>query len=142
MCLMCENGGDTSAFMDAVAQKVAQFGVTYVPVADAGFIYTVGMTGLGLPELYVDERSGVPLCGDHRQSTEGMHAFLEPIVDWARHVGAVSVFSRLRASDYIDEPMPYEVGFETMDPTPLAAARVLYDGQITALRPVRMLARA
>lgn len=142
MCVMCENGDDRTAFMEQVATQVAEHGVTYIPIEDGRFIYTVGMTGLGMPELVVDERSGAPLCGDHKRNTEGMHTFLEPIVEWARHIGSISVYARLRASDFIDEPMPYEVGFAPADPARLRAARSLYGDQVKALRPVRMLTKA
>lgn len=137
MCEMCDNGGNQEALMDKVRALVAEHGVTYVPVEDGGFVYTVGLYRLVGSELLADERSNAPLCTthtEHRPSATDLHPFLEATVELVRHVGTASIFTRFHAKDFLDQPHPMDIAFESTDSSRLSIANIYYGRRVPALR--------
>lgn len=139
MCMMCRNGGDSAALMKQVAKNLIGYGLTYVPVAPdpndlgGGYVYTVGLTALGMPELLADRRSRAAIEGGDHGDELVQHAFLKPVAEWAMHRQRLTSASRMRPDDY-DAPVLHEVAFEDIDPAPLNVARTFYHKPVQAMR--------
>lgn len=114
MCRMCDDPSLTIADMRAgMFQAIAQYGwmVQYVE-AEPGypaFAYTVGLSGRGLPEVYVEGLSAgasgallndtaTRVCersvgaGSRVRAGDGRVYLLEPLVDVHELYGAIEVF--------------------------------------------------
>jgi hypothetical protein len=132
---MCD-GATSDQVTDAVARDLATYGITYVPVEGDEYVYTVGLTGHGLPELLVDRQSRATDNRADYGSERLQLAFLKPIAQWAMRQDSLSPDSRMEPSDH-ETPVSYWVGFEEIDAELLRVPRAFYSVAIRAMRPRR-----
>jgi hypothetical protein len=132
---MC-NGANQDEVMDMVARDLATYGITYVPVEGGEYVYTVGLTNHGMPELLVDRQSRATDDRADFGNERLQLAFLKPVAQWAMRQESLSPDSRMEPADH-DTPVSYWVGFEEIDPDLLRVPRAFYNVKIRAMRPRR-----
>lgn len=145
MCLACE-GNTLDDIMQKIANNIHANTVTYAPVSDGrhGFVYTVGMHGIGMPELYADAKSGfvVPSFGDLATNLADV---LKRIVATLRKDGITPTINTRLPDNPIDGTPAGEIRFEHCTTERLVLARGFYainENPVRALRVVRKTPRA
>lgn len=140
MCMMCA-GARPDELMKLLADNIRKNTVTYVPVMGGGFAYSVGMTGLGMPELYADFQSGFALELPHPQAEVMLARAVEDVVE----VMLTEQFTPSILSKLTDPrgPAPFDICFQRKSTDDLVMARKFYEGfpgcdqRVRALRLVR-----
>lgn len=135
MCLACE-GATFDDVMRTVAEKIHTNIVTFVPVIGAGYVYSVGMTGQGMPELYADTKSGFTGTSSAYGAEAAMAPGLEAV---ARRLIAEGEPPDTATRLYHQEDRTrVETRFRSWSTDRLGVARQFYAGQhVKALRVVQ-----
>lgn len=135
VCVMCD-GATQDQVRDRMVSDIAADGITYVPVEDGEYVYTVGLTGHGMPELLVDRQSRITDNRADYGNGRLQLAFLKSVAQWAMRQDSLSADSRMEPADH-ETPVSYWVGFEEIDPDLLRVPRAFYNVKIRAMRPRR-----
>jgi len=129
-------GASEDEVTSRVTRDLATYGITYVPVEGGEYVYTVGLTNHGLPELLVDRQSRATDDRADYGNEQLQLAFLKPVAQWVMRQRSLSPDSRMEPADH-EVPVSYWVGFEEIDPDLLLVSRAFYSVEIRAMRPRR-----
>lgn len=136
MCVMCD-GASHDEVMLRIAEKIHQNTVTFIPVIGGGYAYSIGMTGLGMPELYADFGSGFELELPHPKAEAMLAMAVQDVVEIILTEQVTpSILTVLK--DPRATPAPFDIGFRRWGTEKMGVARAFYTSHEKPVRALRL----